>query len=95
VERQIAPACLDPVTGLITKKVERLPQNITGMPPSVTLLRDPLNEDGLGCDTAICGEGRTTREPRKNRSGHMISWSITDSHSNVDEIDTRSTVQRS
>jgi hypothetical protein len=53
VEQEIASSCLDPVTGVIEKTAERLQKNVKGMPPSVTLMRDPLHDCGLGCDTAI------------------------------------------
>jgi len=53
VERQIAPAYIDPVTGLIAKTAEQFQKNVTDRSPSVTRMRDPLNDDGLGCDTTI------------------------------------------
>jgi hypothetical protein len=95
VEQEIAPAGLDPVTGLMEKTAERLQKDIKDMPPSVTRMRDPLHEDGLGCHPAVCGADKTTREAWNNRSGHMISLRVTYRHSDADEIDTRSTLQRS
>jgi len=53
VEQQIAPTCLDPVTGVIAKTAERFQKKVTGMSLSIPLMRDPLNDDGLGCDTTI------------------------------------------
>jgi hypothetical protein len=95
VERQIAHTYIDLVTRLIVKQAEQLQKKATGMSPSVTLMRDALNDDELGCDLAVCGAGRTTRESWNNGSRYMISWSITASHSDADEIDTRSILQRS
>ena len=95
MEQEIAPACPDPVTGLIEKAAERLQKNIKDMPPSVTLTRDPLSDDELGCDLAVCGSGRTTSTPWNNGSRHMRTLSIKDSHSDAEEIDTRSILPRS
>jgi hypothetical protein len=53
VEQQIAPAYIQLVTGLIGKKAEPLRKNGNGMPPSVTLMRDALNDDGPECDAGI------------------------------------------
>ena len=97
MEQHIAPVYIDLITGLIAKKaerVQRVQKNVTGRSLSITLVHDPLNDDGRGCDTAVCGAGRTTRESRNNGSGHMISLSITDSHSSADEMQTSSTMQR-
>jgi len=95
VEQEIASSCLNPVTGVIEKTAEQLQKNIKDMPPSVTLTRDPLNDDELGCDLTVCGSGRTTRMPWNNGSRHMIALSITDSYSEADEMPTRATVPRS
>ena len=95
MEQEIAPACLDPVTGLMEKPAERLQKTITDMPPSVTLTRDPLKERGRGCDLAVCGSGRPTRTPWNNGSRRMTALSITDSHSEADEMHTRAAVPRS
>jgi hypothetical protein len=95
VEQEIAPASLDPATGLMEKTAERLQKNIKDMPPSVTLTRDPLSDDELGCDLAVCGSGTPMRTPWNNASRHMLALRITDSHSDADELDTRLTLQRS
>jgi hypothetical protein len=95
VERQIAHTYIDLVTRLIVKQAEQLQKKATGMSPSVTLMRDALNDDELGCDLAVCGAGRTTREAWKNRSWHMISLSVTYRHSDAEEIHKTSAVPRS
>jgi hypothetical protein len=95
VEQEIAPVCLDPVTGLIEKKGKRLQKTVKGMSPSVTRMRDPLNQYGRGCDTAGYGSCRTMGGPWNNRSRHMISLSVTYRHLAADENGTRSILQRS
>jgi hypothetical protein len=62
VEQQIAPAYIDLVPGLIATKAEQLQKNVTGRSPPVTLMRDALNDDGLGRDAAIRGSCRTMRD---------------------------------
>jgi hypothetical protein len=95
VAGEIAPLCRKPRIGGIGKHPEQFQKNVKGMPPSVTLRRAPLNDGELGGDLAVCGSGRTTRTSWNSGSGHMIALRITDSHSDADEIDTRSTLQRS
>ena len=94
MEQQIAPAYIQLVTGLIGKKAEPLRKNINGMPPSVTLMRDALNDDGPECDAGIRGSCRATKEPWNNGSRHMISLNITASHSPADAMQTSATMQR-